>query len=215
GGHTIEDPEPKFGMVVTGIIHPENILTNIGAQPGDVLVLTKPIGTGIISTAVKRNMADGEIARKAFEVMSTLNNGAAEAMEGFNVHACTDVTGFGLLGHLSEMVGDTNVSCEIDATRIPLIEGTEELVLAGAVPGGTRNNMAFVASRVEWPPHIPDHLKLMLCDAQTSGGLLVALPPDQAAIYCQKLQEKSSFAACIIGNFTEKGEKRVRVIYPS
>lgn len=213
GGHTIDDSEPKFGMVVTGIVNPNRVLTNVGAQPGDALVLTKPIGTGVISTAVKRNMASEKIAQLALDVMITLNDKAAEAMKGLDIHACTDVTGFGLLGHLYEMVGDTNVSCEIDASRVPLIDEVEELVMAGAVPGGTRNNMEYVNPEIHWPEDIPEYLKIILCDAQTSGGLMVALPLDQAAVYCQKLMETGSLPAAIIGRFTEKLEKRILVRY--
>ncbi|MFN2396444.1 MAG: selenide, water dikinase SelD [Bacteroidales bacterium] len=213
GGHTIDDPEPKYGMVVTGIVIPNQVLTNVGAQPGDALVLTKPIGTGIISTAVKRNMASEKITQLALSVMITLNDKAAGAMKGFDIHACTDVTGFGLMGHLHEMVGDTAVSCEVDTSQIPLIDGVEELVLAGTVPGGTRNNMEYVNANVHWPKELPEYLKILLCDAQTSGGLMVALPKDQAAAYCQKLRETGSLSAAIIGRFTEKGEKRISVRY--
>jgi selenide,water dikinase len=185
----------------------------VGAQPGDALVLTKPIGTGVISTAVKRNMASEKIAQLALEVMITLNDKAAEAMKGLDIHACTDVTGFGLLGHLYEMVGETDVSCEVDASRVPLIDGVEELVMAGAVPGGTRNNMEYVNPEIHWPEEIPEYLKILLCDAQTSGGLMVALPVDQAAVYCQKLMKTGSLPAAIIGRFTEKLEKKILVLY--
>ncbi len=215
GGHTVEDPEPKFGMVVSGILHPDKIITNSGARPGDVLVLTKPIGTGIISTAVKRNLADEKTARAALDVMISLNASAASLMEQFSVHACTDITGFGLLGHLNEMMAGSSTSCKIEAVNVPVIDGVEELVMAGAVPGGTRNNMDFVAPHVQWPDQIPEYLKLILCDAQTSGGLLLAMEAVHADRYILEMEHQFHLSAWKIGVVTESGEKRIEVEYTS
>ena len=212
GGHTVEDTEPKFGMVVTGQVHPAKVLTNAGAKPGDTLILTKPIGTGIIATAVKRGLAEDAVERSAREVMAALNAAAARVMETFPVNACTDITGFGLLGHLKEMTQGSAVNALIYANKVPLIEGTRELAMAGAIPGGTRNNLDFTAPMVDWADHIPELERLILCDAQTSGGLLIALPGEQADALLQKLNAENPFEGIIIGNITEKGEGRIRVI---
>ena len=212
GGHTVEDTEPKFGMVVTGIVHPDKVLSNAGAKPGDVLVLTKPIGTGIISTAVKRGLADEQTARAARETMAALNAGAAEAMESFNVNACTDVTGFGLMGHLKEMVEASGVKAEIFANQVPLIEGVRELAIAGAIPGGTKNNLDFVKDVVRWDNQIPDIMKLLLCDAQTSGGLLVSLPEKEAGKFIDALREKYKIEGWVIGRIHGGGDVGIVVV---
>ena len=199
GGHTVEDTEPKFGMVITGVVHPDKVLSNAGAKPGDVLVLTKPIGTGIISTAVKSGLADEQTARAARDVMATLNASAAKAMESFKVNACTDVTGFGLTGHLKEMVEASGVKAEIFADQVPLIEGVRELAIAGAIPGGTKNNLDFVKDIVRWGNGIPDIMKFLLCDAQTSGGLLVSLPEKEADKFVDTLREEYKIEGFVIG----------------
>ncbi|MBW6499649.1 MAG: selenide, water dikinase SelD [Bacteroidales bacterium] len=210
GGHTVEDTEPKFGMVVTGQVHPEKVLTNSGALPGDVLILTKPIGTGIISTAVKRGLADEETAMAARKVMATLNAAAAKAMENFPVNACTDVTGFGLLGHLKELTEGSRVGANIFAEKVPLISGTMQLAMAGAIPGGTKNNLEFVSKLVDWSETIPEIMKLILCDAQTSGGLLISLPENLAEIFLKNL-EQNQVTGTVIGKITKKGEGRIIV----
>jgi cysteine desulfurase len=212
GGHTVEDPEPKFGMVVTGLIHPEKVLKNGGAQPGDLLVLTKPIGTGIISTAVKRNMAGAELAAKAIEIMSTLNNKSAHLMEQFPVHACTDVTGFGLMGHLNEMIAASDVSCKIFASQVPVIDGVYDLAMAGAVPGGSRNNLEYVADYIDWDSSISATMQLILCDAQTSGGLLIALPAKKAHEYIRQLKSLSNIHAVVIGEVVEMEDFRIQIL---
>lgn len=212
GGHTVEDSEPKFGMVVSGVIHPKKILTNSGAQPGDVLILTKPLGTGIISTAVKRNMATDKQAQQALEVMITLNAKAAKVMEAFSVNACTDITGFGLMGHLNEMMSGSGVSCIINMAQVPLIDGVFELAMAGAVPGGTKNNFEYVAPHIHWNDDISDIQKLILCDAQTSGGLLIAIPNQQADACLAMLNESCRFTSHMIGNITICEEKNIKVV---
>jgi selenium donor protein len=173
GGHTIDDPEPKFGMAVTGIVHPDKILRNKGARRGDALILTKPLGTGILSTALKRGPG-GE--SDYISSMLTLNKAAAEVMAAFPVSACTDITGFGLLGHLHEMTSASGVDAEIVARSVPLLPGVTEMASAGAVPGGTRNNLDYVSPHITWPAGFPEFRKHILCDAQTSGGLLIAVP---------------------------------------
>jgi len=212
GGHTVEDTEPKFGMVVTGWVHPEKVLTNAGAKPGDVLVLTKPIGTGIISTAVKRGLADEQTATAAREIMATLNAGAAEVMEKFQVNSCTDITGFGLLGHLKEMVEASGVTAEIYAEKVPLMAGVIELATAGSIPGGTKNNLEFVNPIVEWDSGISDLIKNILCDAQTSGGLLVSLPEKEAERFIDVLLSEKNITGVAIGRIVGVGKGRIVVI---
>lgn len=199
GGHTVEDIEPKFGMVVTGFVHPKNIITNSNAQAGDVLILTKPIGTGIIATAVKSGLADESIAIKARDVMAELNKTAAEVMQKFPVHACTDVTGFGLAGHLKEMVEGSKVSARLISDKIPLIDGVYDLALAGAIPGGTKNNLAFVSHLMQWSDQISELMKLIICDAQTSGGLLISVPEKAAEKLLDDLHKSGIVDAEIIG----------------
>ncbi len=212
GGHTVEDTEPKFGMVVTGVVHPDKVITNSGAKPGDALILTKPIGTGIIATAVKRGLADEKTAHAAREVMAQLNAKAAKAMENFDVNACTDVTGFGLLGHLKEMVEGSKVTAEIFANLVPQIAGAYELAVAGAIPGGTKNNMDFVSKVVSWDNDVPELMKIMLCDAQTSGGLLVSLPDDVAQVYIQKLRDDHHITGVKIGRIIREEMPSIKVV---
>jgi len=211
GGHTVEDTEPKFGMVVTGVVHPDKILSNAGAKPGDVLVLTKPIGTGIISTAVKRGLADAQTTQVARDIMATLNAGTAKAIESFNVNACTDVTGFGLLGHLKETVEASGVKAEIFSQQVPQIEGTYELAVAGAIPGGSKNNLDYVGDMVQWNETIPEVMKLILCDAQTSGGLLVSLPEEDANRFVKALWDKHQIIGQIIGKIHTSEKPGIQV----
>jgi len=212
GGHTVEDAEPKFGMVVTGTVHPEQIRTNSGARPGDVLVLTKPLGTGIIATAIKRGMAGEQSKGLATRTMASLNEAAALAMQGLEVHACTDITGFGLLGHLKEMAAASGVNVELDASRIPILPDTEALVLAGAIPGGTRSNREHTAGATTWPDDLPETTRWILCDAQTSGGLLLSLPEEEADTYLNTLQEAHGIRAALIGRVSGPGAGLIRVI---
>lgn len=211
GGHTVEDTEPKFGMVVTGVVHPDKAISNVGAKPGDVLVLTKPIGTGIISTAVKNGLADQKTAETARDVMAALNADAASAMEQFEVHACTDITGFGLLGHLKEMVEGSEIKADIFSERVPLIEGVYDLAVAGAIPGGTKNNLDFVDGIVTWGPEIPETMRYLLCDAQTSGGLLIALPEKQAGKLVDVLWKEHQVKGTVIGNVSEGNQPEIMV----
>ena len=211
GGHTVEDNEPKFGLVVTGIINPDRVLTNDQAKPGDAIILTKPIGLGIISTAVKRGMASAELANKAMKVMSTLNRDAADAMLKVAAHACTDVTGFGLLGHLKEMTRASKVDAVIYANKVPVLKEAWDLAAAGAVPGGTLSNLDFVSNTVKWDESIPQTGRLILSDAQTSGGLIIAVPADKNDEMLKALKEKGIAEAAHIGEFTEAGEGKIVV----
>ena len=178
GGHTIKDDEPKYGMAVTGTIDPKRIVKNAGAKPGDVLILTKPIGTGILSTALKRDVVAAEAMDDAVVWMTTLNDGASRAMLRAGAHAATDITGFGLLGHASEMARASNARIVFHSARVPMLANVRELVTSGAVPGGTQNNAARNASFTTFDSGVDDTTRLLLSDAQTSGGLLIAVAPD-------------------------------------
>jgi selenide,water dikinase len=182
GGHSIRDAEPKYGMAVTGLVHPKRILTNRGARPGDVLLLTKPLGTGIITTAIKRGLASKLLARRVVAVMTTLNQAPGElfASRKFQVNALTDVTGFGLLGHLLEMMDGAKLRARLFLERVPLIEGIPALAEQQVVPGGTQANLAAALKRVRFPKGLPLPIQWVLADAQTNGGLLASIPAKQA-----------------------------------
>ena len=181
GGHSIDDPVPKYGMAAVGEVHPEKVLTNDRARPGDRLVLTKPLGTGVVATAVKNGECPSETLAAAVETMARLNRDAAEAARAADARAATDVTGYGLTGHLHAMLQASGASARIDSARVPLLKGAVELAEAGHVPGGTRRNLAEADNHVSWKRDVPAVLRLLLADAQTSGGLLIACPPDRAA----------------------------------
>lgn len=204
GGHTVDDTEPKFGLAVTGIIHPDKIIKNSGAKPGDVLILTKPIGTGILATAMKRGVVAQQFSNLAIQQMLVLNKKAAEIMQSFPVSACTDITGFGLLGHLHEMTSASGVDAEIYSSVIPILPGAEDMAAAGIIPGGTLNNLEFVKKFVIWDEKLTYLMKILLCDAQTSGGLLVSLPESYAVEYVQKLAE-SGLTGVNVGKMLSEG----------
>ena len=206
GGHSIDDPEPKYGLVVMGIVHPDKALSNSGAKVGDKLFLTKPIGTGIISTAIKRGKASPEIIQMAVDLMTTLNRAASEAVIEVGVNACTDVTGFGLLGHLHEMTEASGVGARISASAVPVISGVRELLEQDMAPGGTERNLAFLEScnAVRWADGIDKNVKLLLSDAQTAGGLLVSVPPERADQLRQALEHAEVPAVAEIGEVVEE-----------
>ena len=206
----MDDPEPKFGMVVTGIIHPDKILKNNRAKPGDVLILTKPIGTGILATAQKRGVLDQQFINLAIQHMLTLNKAAAEVMMAFPVSTATDITGFGLLGHLHEMTAASGVDAEIRAGDVPFLPGAEDMAAAGIVPGGTLNNLEFAERFVTWDDRVSHIKKILLCDAQTSGGLLVSIPEIYAGDFVQKLA-KSEVSGVVIGKMVSEGTGNILV----
>ena len=211
GGHSVEDTEPKFGLAVTGTAHPDRILSNCGARKGDALVLTKPIGTGIIATAIKRDLAEPEVAGAAIETMRTLNLVAAEAMGKVEIHACTDVTGFGLLGHLREMAAGSGLNVQLDFDAVPILPGARELATAGVVPGGSLDNLEHVDPWVDWADDRSRIDQILLADAQTSGGLLIALPPEEVESLLTSLQARGIEPASLIGSFVAKGDGRILV----
>ena len=211
GGHTIDDTEPKYGMAVTGLVSPLRILTNANAQPGDAIILTKPIGTGIISTAIKRGLAEQGTIDSAIALMSELNRTAAEVMEKYPVNACSDVTGFGLLGHLYEMAVASKLSVEIFTKQVPILPEAREFAAANVVPGGTQNNLEYISPHVEWEEGISEIDKILLCDAQTSGGLLIVLPENVAKKLEKELRESSIPIAVNIGSFRKNGAGKIIV----
>ena len=199
GGHSIDDAEPKYGLSVTGTIHPDRIIRNVGAQVGDRLFLTKPLGSGIVATAIKREMASPELIATAVQVMSTLNRDAAVAVLSVGVNAGTDVTGFGLLGHLAEITKGSGVAARIYVSRVPVMPMVRDLIAKDVVPGGTRRNLANVAEFVRWPEGFPEAEQLLLADAQTSGGLLVAVAPERAERLKLALESAGTLASAEIG----------------
>lgn len=214
GGHSIDDPEPKYGLVVTGIVHPERILTNAGARVGDDLILTKPLGMGIITTGIKRQMVAAETVDQAVATMSTLNRYAAEVMEAVGgVHACTDVTGFGLLGHLREVAAASGVGATISLEAVPVLPEAWRLVRAGVCPGGTHRNLKSLEGSVEWAPGMGEDVRLVLSDAQTSGGLLIAVGKAKSKEMLRRLSEtKGVLAAARIGEVTAGPAGKIRVV---
>ena len=211
GGHTIKDDEPKFGMTVTGISRIDKILTNSGAKSGDVMILTKPIGTGIVTTAMKQKKGNPEIEQIAIKQMSELNKLAAEVMLNHSVHACTDVTGFGLLGHLREVLKGSNKSALINYNSVPLINGVYDLALAGSIPGGTKNNLKYVNNFITWGEEISELQKYILADAQTSGGLLIFISDKEKDELLADLHKAGIEKATIIGKIVENDENTIFV----
>lgn len=199
GGHSIDDPEPKYGFAVTGIVEPDRLVTNAGSQPGDLLVLTKPLGTGIIATAIKAGRVADDVQQRAIEVMAQLNEGAARAMTSIGVNAATDITGFGLLGHLSEMIKAGGVGAEIQVAAVPLIDGVVDLAQKGFLPGGSKRNLEAVSSSVDFG-EVVSPIKDILVDAQTSGGLLISVHPDRLDFLLAALAAEHTEVAAVIGS---------------
>jgi len=208
GGHTIDDPEPKYGMVVVGRADARRLMTIDAAKPGDVLVLTKPVGTGIITTAIKRDIAPDEAAHAALQSMTHLSDTASRVLVDHGVRACTDVTGFGLMGHLQRMLNASGVAAEIDAGAVPFIKGARELADDGCVPGGTKRNRDAVDASIDWND-TDETTRVLLCDAQTSGGLLAAISPDEADAVVDALS--GELANAVVGRIVEGEPGRITV----
>ena len=211
GGHTVDDTEPKFGMAVTGLVHPQKIIRNRGAAPGDVLILTKPLGTGILSTAQKRGLLEKKARQKLAQTMACLNRAAAEAMMQTGAHACTDITGFGLLGHLLEMLKASRCSAKILAKNIPLLDGVVELAASGVIPGGTKDNYEFTKTFVSYSAQLNETRRLILNDAQTSGGLLIAVAADKKAALLDLLQAGRVTTRAVIGEIVAGDDVQVMI----
>jgi len=211
GGHTIVDKEPKYGLAVVGLVRPDEVTTNAGARPADRLVLTKPIGTGIITTAGKGGAVESGVLAEAVRQMTTLNRAACEAMQKTGVHACTDITGFGLLGHLRGMVDASGVKARVYLSRVPFLEAVRELALQGLVPGGSYRNLESLEGTVEWDPSIDDVDRLLLCDAQTSGGLLIAVPPERLDSLLNELRIAGVETIAVVGEVVDGPRGRIQV----
>jgi selenide,water dikinase len=210
GGHSIDDPEPKFGLVVLGEVHPGAVWRKGGARPGDAIVLGKALGTGVVTTALKAGEAPEDVVASAVASMRRLNRDAMEVLEGFSVHGATDVSGFGLLGHLLEMCRASDLAARVDARAPRLLPGARDLAEAGHVPGGTARNRAAAERVTMWEEGVPEGLRVLLCDAQTSGGLLAAVPPEEGEPAVEALAARG-YAAAIVGTF-RPGEPGVRVV---
>lgn len=211
GGHSIDDQEPKFGLSVTGTIHPDRIRANIGAKPGDKLILTKPIGVGILTTAIKRDLLNKEEIDEVSTVMATLNKKAAEAMANYSVNACTDITGFGLLGHTLEVAKGSGVGITVTHKNVPVLSKTRELAEQNVIPGGTKKNHQWLVEDVDYDSNISELDQLILCDAVTSGGLLISLPGEEAEALQRDLQA-SGVQSAIIGEVTSENKGRIHVV---
>lgn len=208
GGHTIKSEEPIFGLAAVGTVHPGRMRTNAGALPGDSLILTKPLGLGIITTAAKNDRDSLGAIGEAIRVMTTLNRAAAETLAAFDVHALTDVTGFGLLGHLRNMTAASGASAEVWFDRLPILAAAREYAKAGIAPGGTRANASFLADWVQYSPDIAEEERLLACDAQTSGGLLAAVPHPDVEAAVKALQAAGTLAA-VIGRIGDRGTGKI------
>lgn len=211
GGHTIEDNEPKFGMAVSGLVHPDKILKNSGAKPGDIIVLTKPLGTGIIATAAKRGLADEDTRKQAYKVMAALNKTAAEIISNYPVTSCTDVTGFGFLGHLREMSRASGMDFEVRSHKVPALIQAEQLAANNVIPGGTINNMDYVKSDVTYFEALPYSRKVLLNDAQTSGGLLFTIPEKYATSLMNDFTTYNMSEVAVVGRVKETGSGKIFV----
>lgn len=195
GGHTVDDEEPKFGMAVTGLVHPDRVVTNAGARPGDRLILTKPIGVGIVTTAIKRDLASADLVARVTRSMQALNKAAGEAMVAVGAHACTDITGFGLLGHLHELIAGSGTAARLHVDRVPRFDEALAFAQDDVVPGGSRQNLTHLASCLQVAAGISRAELLLLADAQTSGGLLMAVPPERVDAMTRALDERGVLAA--------------------
>ena len=211
GGHSVEDLEMKYGLAVTGLVHPERIYTKAGARPRDLLLLTKPLGTGIIATALKARLASREAEAAAIRVMAALNRAAAEALEGLEVHAVTDITGFGLLGHGLEMARASRVEFTIFAGRVPVLSWAREYAAMGLVPAGSHANRRFCEKHLTLDPGVDPVMADLLSDAQTSGGLFIAVAPHHGGELLSRLKERGVAEAAIVGEVSGAGAGRIRV----
>ena len=210
GGHSLDDKEIKYGLSVLGTAHPQKIITNAAAREGQVLILTKPLGTGILSTALKGRMLPPGLEETMIEVMADLNDRAAQVMAAQEIGAATDITGFGLLGHALEMAQASGVDMTLWASRAPLIEGVEELAKMGLVPAGSHSNRSYCSKMVEVQEGVAPHLVNILADAQTSGGILMAVPPQKEETVVRELEERNVLAA-VVGRVEGPGEGRIRI----
>ena len=211
GGHSIDDKEPKYGLVVTGEVREEDLLSNGGAQPGDILVLTKPLGTGIIATAIKQGAADKSTIATATKVMSQLNRAAIDCTKNINVNAGTDITGFGLLGHLGEMLRASQVSAQINFSSLPTLPQVDQLMEKNIIPGGTHRNLSYASKFTAFSNKLSVNQKLLTADAQTSGGLLLSIPPADVNQFLHEFEDLTGQKASPIGEVIPGLKKMLQV----
>ncbi len=211
GGHSVDDVELKYGLAVTGTVHPDRLVTNSGAKPGDRLVLTKPLGTGIISTAIKAGVADRGTVARATKVMAALNREACELMQELGAHACTDITGFGFVGHTIQLAENSQVGIRVEATKIPILEEVKDFVSKGLCPGGLYRNREFYGGRVEFSADTPEFLRDVLFDPQTSGGLLVSLATEAAAVLVSRLESVGVVGVAVVGEVVSEPKGKIVV----
>jgi selenide,water dikinase len=212
GGHTVDDPELKYGISVTGTVHPDKVVHNKTARPGDSLILTKPLGTGLVSTAIKGGTATPQAIARVVKSMTALNRAASEAMLAVGVSACKDVTGFGLLGHAAEMIEGTEVGMVIDSAAVPFFPEAKEYAAMGMIPGGLHRNRDFRQHMVDMGANVPQYLQDILYDPQTSGGLLIAVPESKAPRLLKDLGARGVPTAAIIGEVVDKPKGRIKVV---
>jgi selenide,water dikinase len=212
GGHTVEDQEVKYGLAVTGTVHPGRIVSNAGARAGDALVLTKPLGMGTISTAIKKRKISKDALRRATDVMATLNRDAAEIIQELGGRGATDITGFGLLGHAREMALSSDVALRFEAAKVPLVPGVLDLAQAGLLSGGAARNRAYAGEELRVAPRVDPVLVELFLDSETSGGLLAALPPVKAEEMVRRLVEKGHAFAAVVGEVAPRGDPRLEVL---
>jgi selenide, water dikinase len=210
GGHSVNDPEMKYGLSVTGVVHPDKLITNSGTHIGDSLVLTKPLGTGVMSTALKNRLISEKEMKEALKSMVSLNKTAAELMIEMGAHACTDITGFGLIGHASHLIQEGETGIEFYFNALPFFTGVMELSKKEVYPGGLGRNRDFYSPNVEFKGRIPQYKRNLLFDPQTSGGLLIALPPEKAAVMVEKLRKRKIIAS-IIGKVIKDTDHKIIV----
>lgn len=211
GGHSIDDKEPKYGLVVTGTVAEQEMVKIDTAHPGDQLVLTKPLGTGIITTAIKRELASEEAIARAVEMMSLLNARAAETMKKYTVHAATDVTGFGLLGHLLELCQASGVSARIDFEKLNFLPTAADLAEQDCVPGGSRRNLEYTSRYTRFDPRLSSAQRILTADAQTSGGLLITLPEGEARDFVREFNSTSPVPAGVIGSLHKQAADLISI----
>jgi selenide,water dikinase len=211
GGHSIDDAELKYGLSVTGIVHPKRMITNAGAKVGDKLILTKPLGTGIISTALKAGKAGKETIARITKYMASLNKKASELMQELEVHACTDITGFGFIGHACQIAQNSQVGIKVSSGSVPIFTEVESFAKAGLCPGGLKRNMEFYGKMVEFSKQVPDFIKDILFDPQTSGGLLISLPSEEADLLVGRLKKAGISEAAIVGEAISKPHGKIVV----
>ena len=213
GGHTINDEEPKYGMAVIGSLEPGKEVTKSGSKVGDKLILTKPIGTGLITTGGKQNVVNKRTMDKALESMSLLNKDASEAMMDVGVNSCTDITGFGLLGHMKDMMTSSGVAANIYSSKVPILDGSLELAKSNIFPDGTNRNIDYVADLVSWDPSLEDHMKLILCDPQTSGGLLISVDESKLELLIGQLGKSGNNISSVIGDVVDlEGQFHINIL---